>query len=82
MNIKKYIGLSFFILTLNLNAQVNQPKKSDQNQTKIVNTIDTICGMKVDQTSKHKAIYKKKTYGFCSASCKEEFKKHPKKYVK
>ncbi|MDN5397107.1 MAG: YHS domain-containing protein [Chryseobacterium sp.] len=30
---------------------------------------------------KDTAVYKGKTYGFCSSLCKDEFKKNPEKYV-
>jgi len=43
---------------------------------------DPICGMLVDEkTVRFKAIYKNKTYYFCSAGCLETFKRNPEKYV-
>ncbi len=43
---------------------------------------DPVCGMDVDETTtKHRYEYKGKTYYFCSALCKEEFKKNPEKYL-
>ncbi len=50
-------------------------------KTKVVNEKDPICGMRTDQFLKDTAIYQKKVYGFCHASCKAEFKKNPKKHL-
>jgi YHS domain-containing protein len=38
--------------------------------------------MEVDDREAVKTIYKGKTYYFCNPSCKSEFEKNPKKYVK
>ena len=48
---------------------------------KFANSIDPICDMKTEPDMKHTAIYKNKTYGFCSSYCKDEFNKDPEKYV-
>ncbi|REC69059.1 hypothetical protein DRF59_02835 [Chryseobacterium flavum] len=37
--------------------------------------------MKTAGSLKDTAIYKNKTYGFCSVYCKDEFKKTPEKYA-
>lgn len=47
----------------------------------VVNEEDPICHMKTAEFLKDTAVYKNKTYGFCSAYCKDEFKKNPKKYA-
>lgn len=44
---------------------------------------DPVCGMQVDEkTAKYKTIHGGKTYYFCAPSCKAEFEKNPRKYVK
>lgn len=55
--------------------------KSTTQNVKVVNAEDPICHMKTADYLKETAVYKKKTYGFCSASCKNEFLKNPEKYV-
>jgi YHS domain-containing protein len=50
-------------------------------RVKIVNAEDPICHMKNTEHTKDTAVYKNKTYGFCSVYCKDEFKKNPEKYV-
>ncbi|HJX23293.1 MAG TPA: YHS domain-containing protein [Candidatus Bathyarchaeia archaeon] len=43
---------------------------------------DPVCGMFVDErTSKLRSIYMGKAYHFCSASCKTNFDRDPKKYT-
>ncbi|QIG88500.1 YHS domain-containing protein [Chryseobacterium sp. POL2] len=56
------------------------PKKEIKG-VKVVNSEDPICHMKTAEFLKDTAIYKSKTYGFCSDYCKKEFKKNPAKYV-
>ncbi|MEA1849651.1 YHS domain-containing protein [Chryseobacterium sp. MHB01] len=55
--------------------------KSDAKPVKFANAVDPICNMPTDADMKDTAVYKNKTYGFCSAYCKDEFKKNPEKYV-
>jgi YHS domain-containing protein len=46
-------------------------------------TKDPVCGMNVDEKkAAGTAVYKGKTYYFCSAKCKETFEKAPAKYDK
>lgn len=47
----------------------------------VVNEEDPICHMKTAGLTKDTAVYKNKTYGFCSSYCKDEFKKSPEKYA-
>jgi YHS domain-containing protein len=48
----------------------------------VVMAIDPICKMNVDEKkAKFKSDYQGKTYYFCSAQCKKEFDKNPKKYA-
>ncbi|WP_027380372.1 YHS domain-containing protein [Chryseobacterium daeguense] len=55
--------------------------KSTIKNVKVVNEEDPICHMKTDEYTKDTAVYKNKTYGFCSSYCKDEFKKNPEKYA-
>lgn len=50
-------------------------------KVKVVNAEDPVCHMKTADYLKFTATYKNKVYGFCSASCKDEFNKNPEKYV-
>jgi YHS domain-containing protein len=38
--------------------------------------------MKVDEKTKHKTVYKGKTYYFCAPGCKIAFEENPEKYLK
>ena len=43
---------------------------------------DPVCGMSVDlEKTAFKSSFQDKTYGFCSANCKETFDKTPEKYL-
>ena len=46
---------------------------------------DVVCGMEVSKVmarmAEGLAIYKRKTYYFCTRPCKEKFLKEPEKYV-
>lgn len=55
--------------------------KSDTKKVKFANAVDPICNMPTEADMKDTAVYKNKTYGFCSAYCKDEFKKNPEKYA-
>ena len=59
-----------------------QPTAINSKKVKVVNLEDPICHMKTDGESAITAVYNKKTFGFCSSYCKDEFVKDPKKYVK
>lgn len=59
---------------------MDAPKENLKN-VKVVNAEDPICHMKTADYLKFTATYKNKTYGFCSASCKNEFNKNPEKYA-
>lgn len=56
--------------------------KENLKNIQVVNEEDPICHMKTAEFLKDTAIYKNNTYGFCSAYCKDEFKKSPEKYAK
>ncbi|MGL5234822.1 MAG: YHS domain-containing protein [Empedobacter falsenii] len=72
---KKILTLTLFIISFSIFAQ-------QKLKVKVVNEKDPICGMNTAQFLTDTAIYQKKIYGFCSKSCKVEFKKNPKKYMK
>jgi len=55
--------------------------KSNAQKVKFANAVDPICNMPTESDMKDTAVYKNKTYGFCSAYCRDEFKKNPEKYV-
>ena len=55
--------------------------KENIKNVKVVNAEDPICHMKTAEFLKDTVVYKNKTYGFCSAYCKDEFKKNPEKYA-
>ncbi len=55
--------------------------KSNAKAVKFANAMDPICHMPTEPEMKDTAVYKNKTYGFCSVYCKDEFKKNPEKYV-
>nr|WP_314493625.1 YHS domain-containing protein [uncultured Chryseobacterium sp.] len=59
----------------------NTASKSGVKTVKFANAVDPICHMKTEPDMKDTAVYKNKTYGFCSSYCKDEFKKYPEKYV-
>lgn len=61
-------------------ANMNSSKENMKN-IQVVNDEDPICHMKTAQFLKDTAVYKNKTYGFCSPYCKEEFKKNPENYA-
>ncbi|WP_426275620.1 YHS domain-containing protein [Chryseobacterium sp. S-02] len=59
----------------------NTTAKSNAKKVQFANAIDPICHMPTEADMKDTAVYKNKTYGFCSAYCRDEFKKNPEKYV-
>lgn len=53
-------------------------QKTDQ---KVQQAVDPVCGMTVDKKTAEKAIYKGKTYYFCSRDDKQTFEKTPEKFT-
>ncbi|MDQ1098563.1 MULTISPECIES: YHS domain-containing protein [Chryseobacterium] len=89
---KKHLFLTF-LTSVSLCACAQEAPKVKHKKTvtlseqelkniKVVNAEDPVCHMKTAEFLKDTAVYQHKTYGFCSASCKEEFKKRPAKYVR
>ncbi|MCU7617872.1 YHS domain-containing protein [Chryseobacterium sp. PBS4-4] len=81
------VFLSVSMVSCNQDAPKVKHKKSmnssGKNLTniKVVNKVDPICKMETAGFTKDTTVYKNKVYGFCSAYCKDEFKKDPEKYV-
>lgn len=48
----------------------------------VVNETDPVCGMNTAEFLNDTMQYEGNVYGFCSANCKEEFKKDPAQYAK
>ena len=42
---------------------------------------DPVCGMTVKPDSPHRATHAEREYRFCSASCRDKFKRDPQKYL-
>lgn len=59
----------------------NTPTKTAVQKAKFANSVDPICNMPTEPDMKDTAVYKGKTYGFCSSMCRDEFKKNPEKYA-
>lgn len=85
---KKHFMLALLASTISCaqeTPKVKQVKKmtpkTDLKGIKVVNALDPICQMKTAEYLKDTAVFKGKTYGFCSDHCKKEFKKNPAKYA-
>ncbi len=58
--------------------QESAPAKMDISVDMLATNTDPNCGMKLTtEAVKDTAVYRGKLYGFCSADCKENFKKDP-----
>ncbi|GEM_PF-348100 len=80
---------SFFVMFASLvYAQQNGrdhkqiSKKADLRKVKVINTDDPVCKMKTEGQISDTAVYRKRSYGFCSSHCKGRFKQNPEKYLK
>jgi len=72
-----------FSATEEASQKKNPESKATAKQKASQKVKDPVCGMEIDaKTAAAKAIYKGKTYHFCSVSEKEQFEKDPAKYVK
>lgn len=47
----------------------------------VVNAVDPVCEMEMPKFLKDTLTYYHEIYGFCNASCKNEFKANPDKYL-
>ncbi|MCS4303061.1 YHS domain-containing protein [Chryseobacterium sp. BIGb0232] len=78
--------LSITLFSCAKEPQVKHTSKMDSSgenmkNVQVVNEEDPICHMKTAGFLKDTAVYKNKTYGFCSSYCKDEFKKNPASYA-
>ncbi|MEJ5103033.1 MULTISPECIES: YHS domain-containing protein [Chryseobacterium] len=77
--------LSIILLSCAKEPQVkhksNMTSSGENIKIQVVNEEDPICHMKTAGFLKDTAVYKNKTYGFCSSYCKDEFKKNPESYA-
>ncbi|MFC6269668.1 YHS domain-containing protein [Frigoriflavimonas asaccharolytica] len=78
--------LSLFLVSckkeeFKINHKKSMTSSVNLKDIKVVNELDPICQMKTADHLKDTAVYKNKTYGFCSSGCKETFKKNPEKYA-
>ncbi len=77
------IGLSLaFIQFINASNLTETQQKIAVSDTLKKDGIDPICKMKVKAGNTKTVVFEKKTYGFCSESCKKTFAADPKKYIK
>ena len=65
---------------------VKQASEDNMSATKkldvaVVNESDPVCGMNTAEFLNDTLTYNQEVYGFCSAHCKEEFKKNPTEYL-
>lgn len=74
----RLIFVLFLAIGINYGCQTNTHTHT---AVQLANTTDPVCGMDIDSTSTETAEYEGKTYGFCSASCKDDFLKEPTKYL-
>ncbi|MDP7976102.1 MAG: YHS domain-containing protein [TACK group archaeon] len=47
-----------------------------------MSVLDPVCGMKVEETTAYRSLYRGKVYYFCSQNCKREFDANPDKYLR
>jgi len=82
-NIIKSLDL---IRTILINQNKSNNKLTEELRMKMKDLVpvqqDPVCSMRVSPKTAAAAIkYKNKTYFFCAAGCKKQFKKNPKKYL-
>lgn len=58
------------------------PRRASAAGGKTESDFDLVCGMNVGETPRFTAKYQGKTYGFCSAHCRDQFVAHPANFVK
>lgn len=80
------LSLAFLSITACKDGNNIEVKKAHDSSgrklnVKVVNEFDPICNMDTDHYLSDTAVYKGDIYGFCSPSCKEEFKKYPESYL-
>lgn len=61
---------------------MSEAKSSSEKAVNVDNKICPVSGEKINEKLKATYEYKDKIYNFCCASCIDEFKKDPEKYIK
>jgi len=64
------------------NSSVSTTQTSQEKAVAVGNKVCPVLNEKIDERNKATYEYKGKVYNFCCASCIEEFKKDPQKYIK
>ncbi|NOT73469.1 MAG: YHS domain-containing protein [Cyclobacteriaceae bacterium] len=62
-------------------VKLSLTKRPKVEAAKLVSFLDPVCKMKVNYATGDSAVYKGKTYKFCSKMCKESFEKDPGSFV-
>jgi YHS domain-containing protein len=78
----KKIILSISILVSIQAIAFQQEPTKQKTETLSKNGTDPVCKMTVKKGTKLVSTHKEKQYGFCSKMCKDQFDKHPEKFVK
>jgi YHS domain-containing protein len=77
---KTLLALSILV-SIQAIAYQEKPQKG-KSETLAKNSTDPVCKMTVKKGSKLVSTHKEKQYGFCGKMCKDQFDKHPEKFVK
>lgn len=75
------VGMFFFGI-VGLSYSERQEKDGMTQEVEVGNKICPVSGEKIEEKLKATYEYNGKVYNFCCASCVEEFKKDPDKYIK
>ncbi|HLO44593.1 MAG TPA: YHS domain-containing protein [Leadbetterella sp.] len=78
----KRVILIFSVLVSIQAIAFQQDPKKEKAETLAKNGTDPVCKMTVKKGTKLVSTHKEKQYGFCSKMCKDQFDKHPEKFVK
>lgn len=84
----KTINIALILIGFTVTAfHANATKTVDSQKFAVVdslpkNLIDPVCKMKVPANAEKTSVFNKKTYYFCSESCKKKFTATPAKYIK
>lgn len=80
-----FLSLGASLISCNKGQESGDNKNAgtiDVSKIHFASDMDPVCNMSVKDHVKDTASYNGKVYGFCSETCKEEFKKHPENYTK
>lgn len=78
---RKTLLIISFLVSISAIAFQQEPK-NEKTETLAKNGTDPVCKMTVKKGTKLVSTHKEKQYGFCSKMCKDQFDKHPEKFVK